>query len=62
VLEKTYLMLPEDDGVLEKAEGTKIDWKAGAVLYLVLPFFYCEEVPKKQRAVQTKPDACSTIG
>lgn len=22
-------MLPEDDGVLEKAEGTKIDWKAG---------------------------------
>jgi nucleosome assembly protein 1-like 1 len=29
VLEKTYHMLPEDDGVLEKAEGTKIEWKAG---------------------------------
>lgn len=29
MLEKTYFMLPEDDGVLEKAEGTKIDWKAG---------------------------------
>jgi nucleosome assembly protein 1-like 1 len=29
VLEKTYHMLPEDDGVLEKAEGTKIEWKPG---------------------------------
>lgn len=28
-LEKTYLMLSEDDGVLEKAVGTKIDWNAG---------------------------------
>ncbi|GFH10872.1 uncharacterized protein HaLaN_06268, partial [Haematococcus lacustris] len=28
VLEKAYHMLPEDDGVLEKAEGTKIEWKA----------------------------------
>lgn len=29
VLEKTYHMLPEDDGVLERAEGTKIEWNAG---------------------------------
>lgn len=29
VLTKTYYMLPEDDGVLEKAEGTKIEWQAG---------------------------------
>lgn len=31
-LEKTYFMLPEDDAVLEKAEGTKIEWNAGAAL------------------------------
>ena len=29
MLEKTYLMMTDDEGVLEKAEGTKIDWKAG---------------------------------
>lgn len=29
VLEKTYIMLPEEDGVLEKAEGTKIEWNSG---------------------------------
>eukprot|EP00983_Pelagomonas_calceolata_P002889 94957-Pelagomonas_calceolata.AAC.6 len=32
VLEKTYLMMTDDEGVLEKAEGTKIDWKAGPSL------------------------------
>lgn len=32
VLTKTYFMLPEDDGVLEKAEGTKIEWKAGELV------------------------------
>ncbi len=31
-LSKTYLMLPDDDGVLEKAEGTAINWKPGACL------------------------------
>lgn len=35
VLEKTYFMLPEDDGVLEKAEGTKIEWKAGGWINFV---------------------------
>jgi nucleosome assembly protein 1-like 1 len=29
VLEKSYFMLPDNDGVLEKAEGTKIEWSAG---------------------------------
>ncbi|GAX85232.1 hypothetical protein CEUSTIGMA_g12652.t1 [Chlamydomonas eustigma] len=29
VLEKTYFMMAEDDGVLEKSEGTKIEWKTG---------------------------------
>jgi hypothetical protein len=29
VLEKTYFMMAEDDGVLEKSEGTKIEWKPG---------------------------------
>jgi len=28
-LVKTYIMLAEEEGVLEKAEGTKIDWKTG---------------------------------
>ncbi len=30
VLDKTYILSPVDERVLEKAEGTKIDWKAGA--------------------------------
>ncbi|GFR42866.1 hypothetical protein Agub_g3857, partial [Astrephomene gubernaculifera] len=29
VLEKTYHMLADDDGVLERAEGTKIEWQQG---------------------------------
>ncbi|KXZ45416.1 hypothetical protein GPECTOR_55g322 [Gonium pectorale] len=29
ILEKTYHMLPEDEGVLERAEGTKIEWNPG---------------------------------
>eukprot|EP00201_Polytomella_parva_P023155 CAMPEP_0175042188 /NCGR_PEP_ID=MMETSP0052_2-20121109/2399_1 /TAXON_ID=51329 ORGANISM="Polytomella parva, Strain SAG 63-3" /NCGR_SAMPLE_ID=MMETSP0052_2 /ASSEMBLY_ACC=CAM_ASM_000194 /LENGTH=312 /DNA_ID=CAMNT_0016304921 /DNA_START=37 /DNA_END=975 /DNA_ORIENTATION=+ len=29
VLEKTYILLADDDGILEKADGTTIDWKAG---------------------------------
>jgi nucleosome assembly protein 1-like 1 len=36
VLEKTYYMLPEDDGVLERAEGTKIEWNAGTKAAYVL--------------------------
>ena len=28
-LVKTYFMLAEEEGVLEKAEGTKIEWKSG---------------------------------
>jgi hypothetical protein len=29
VLEKTYYMLDGRDAVLERSEGTKIDWKPG---------------------------------
>jgi nucleosome assembly protein 1-like 1 len=29
VLEKTYHMMPDEDSVLEKSEGTKINWNAG---------------------------------
>ena len=28
-LEKSYLMAAEEEGVLEKAVGTKIEWKSG---------------------------------
>ena len=28
-LEKTYFMAADDDGVLERAEGTKVEWEAG---------------------------------
>ena len=29
VLEKAYFMVPDEDGVLEKATGTKIEWNTG---------------------------------
>ncbi|KAL6747046.1 hypothetical protein V8C86DRAFT_2922589 [Haematococcus lacustris] len=49
VLEKAYHMLPEDDGVLEKAEGTKIEWKAGRDVTI--------KIMKKKPKKGAKPDA-----
>ncbi|KAL6749821.1 nucleosome assembly protein [Haematococcus lacustris] len=49
VLEKAYHMLPEDDGVLEKAEGTKIEWKAGKDVTI--------KIMKKKPKKGAKPDA-----
>lgn len=49
VLTKTYFMLPEDDGVLEKAEGTKIEWKAGKDVTI--------KIMKKKPKKGGKPDA-----
>lgn len=48
VLEKTYFMLADDDGVLEKAEGTKIDWKAGKDVTVKI---------MKKKSKKGKPDA-----
>uniref|UniRef100_A0A7S3VJL0 Nucleosome assembly protein n=1 Tax=Dunaliella tertiolecta TaxID=3047 RepID=A0A7S3VJL0_DUNTE len=49
VLEKTYLMMTDDEGVLEKAEGTKIDWKAGKDVTI--------KIMKKKPKKGAKPDA-----
>ncbi|KAJ9511123.1 hypothetical protein QJQ45_013180 [Haematococcus lacustris] len=51
VLEKAYHMLPEDDGVLEKAEGTKIEWKAGRDVTIKI----MKKKPKKGAKPDTKP-------
>eukprot|EP00824_Muranothrix_gubernata_P026411 TRINITY_DN925_c0_g1_i2.p1 TRINITY_DN925_c0_g1~~TRINITY_DN925_c0_g1_i2.p1 ORF type:complete len:454 (-),score=143.83 TRINITY_DN925_c0_g1_i2:47-1387(-) len=47
VIKKTYHMSSEDDDVLERAEGTKIDWKPGKNLTVKL-------LKKKQRGKGSK--------
>ncbi|PNW79469.1 hypothetical protein CHLRE_09g416350v5 [Chlamydomonas reinhardtii] len=51
VLEKTYHMLPEDDGVLERAEGTKIEWNAGKDVTVKI----MKKKPKKGGKGDSKP-------
>ncbi|GIL51856.1 hypothetical protein Vafri_7768 [Volvox africanus] len=51
VLEKTYYMLPEDDGVLERAEGTKIEWNAGKDVTVKI----MKKKPKKGGKGDSKP-------
>lgn len=50
-LEKTYFMLPEDDGVLEKAEGTKIEWEAGKDVTVKV----MKKKPNKKGKADAKP-------
>ncbi|PNH05128.1 hypothetical protein TSOC_008645 [Tetrabaena socialis] len=51
VLEKTYHMLPEDDGVLERAEGTKIEWSPGKDVTVKI----MKKKPKKGGKADAKP-------
>mmetsp|Transcript_22657 Transcript_22657/g.49637 ORF Transcript_22657/g.49637 Transcript_22657/m.49637 type:complete len:307 (-) Transcript_22657:643-1563(-) len=51
VLEKKYVMLPEDEGVLEKAVGTKIEWKEGKDVTVKL----MKKKPKKGAKADAKP-------
>lgn len=46
VLEKTYFMLADDDGVLEKSEGTKIAWHPGKDVTVKI----MKKKPKKGKA------------
>lgn len=53
-LEKTYLMLPDDDGVLEKAVGTKIEWNAGKDVTVKIMKKKAKGKGGKEGKVQTK--------
>mmetsp|Transcript_13232 Transcript_13232/g.23289 ORF Transcript_13232/g.23289 Transcript_13232/m.23289 type:complete len:343 (-) Transcript_13232:605-1633(-) len=50
-LQKTYVLSPEDEGVLEKAEGTKIEWKAGKDVTIKI----MKKKPKKGGKQDHKP-------
>lgn len=51
VLEKTYFMLADDDGVLEKAEGTKVQWHPGKDVTVKV----MKKKPKKGGKPEAKP-------